>query len=101
MTGVTSRYIFYTMDFEFDPRKSESNLERHGIDFIQGQALWLDLDRVEVPAKTTDENRSMVIGKIGGKHWSAVITYRGEKVRLISVRRSRKEEIEIYESEGI
>jgi uncharacterized DUF497 family protein len=65
------------------------------------QELWFDLDRVEVPAKTIDENRSMVIGKIGARHWSAVITYRGDKVRLISVRRSRKEEIDIYESEGI
>jgi uncharacterized DUF497 family protein len=65
------------------------------------QELWFDLDRVEVPAKTIDENRSMVIGKIGARHWSALITYRGDKVRLISVRRSRKEEIDIYESEGI
>ncbi len=89
------------MDFEFDPDKSESNLERHGIDFVQAQELWLDLGRVEIPARTTDENRIIVIGRIGPKHWSAVITYRGEKVRLISVRRARKEEIEIYESEEI
>jgi len=89
------------MDFEFDPKKSESNLERHGIDFGQAQALWEDADRVEIPAKTIDENRSMVIGKIGVKYWSAVITYRGDKVRLISVRRSRNEEIELYESETV
>jgi len=89
------------MDFEFDPNKSELNLERHGIDFLQAQELWSDVDRVEIPAKTTDEARSMVIGKIGAKHWSAVITYRGEKVRLISMRRSGKEEIGIYESEEI
>lgn len=89
------------MDFEYDPKKSQVNKTRHGIDFLEAQALWLDIDRVEIPAKTLDENRSMVIGMIGGKHWSAVITYRGENVRLISVRRSRKEEIEIYESEGI
>jgi uncharacterized protein len=89
------------MDFEFDPKKSEKNQERHGIDFIHAQELWSDLDRVEIPAKTVDENRSIVIGRIRGKHWSAVITYRGEKVRLISVRRSRKEEVEIYESEEI
>jgi hypothetical protein len=82
-------------------KKSASNLERHGIDFIQAQELWLDLDRVEVPAKTTDENRSIVIARTGARHWSAIITYRREKVRLISVRRSRKEEIDIYESEGI
>jgi len=89
------------MDFEYDPKKSRLNKTQHGIDFIEAQVLWLDTDRIEIPAKTSDENRSMVIGMIGGKHWSAVITYRGEKVRLISVRRSRKEEIEIYESEGI
>jgi uncharacterized DUF497 family protein len=89
------------MDFEYDSNKSESNRKRHGIDFIQAQKLWSDLDRVEIPAKTVDENRTMVIGKIGTKHWSAVITYRGEKARLISARRSRKEEIEIYESEGV
>ncbi len=76
-------------------------MERHGIDFLQAQDLWFDLEKVEVPAKTTDENRSMVIGKTGATHWSVVITYRGEKVRLISVRRSRKEEIEIYESEEV
>jgi uncharacterized DUF497 family protein len=89
------------MDFEFDPKKSEANLERHGIDFSQAQALWDDVDRVEIPAKTIDENRSMVIGRIGARHWSAVITYRADKVRLISVRRSRKEEIELYESETV
>jgi uncharacterized protein len=89
------------MNFEFDPKKSELNRERHGIDFLQAQELWLDLDRIEIPARTVDENRTMVIGRIGDKHWSAVITYRGEKVRLISVRRSRKEEVEIYESEGV
>jgi uncharacterized protein len=89
------------MNFEFDPKKSELNRGRHGIDFLQAQELWLDLDRIEIPARTVDENRTMVIGRIGDKHWSAVITYRGEKVRFISVRRSRKEEVEIYESEGV
>lgn len=89
------------MEFEFDPRKSGSNKEKHGIDFVEAQLLWLDVDRVEIPVKTMDEPRVLVIGRIRAKHWSAVITPRGGKVRLISVRRSRKEEIEIYESEGI
>jgi hypothetical protein len=89
------------MDFEYDPGKSELNKKRHGIDFVEAQALWQDTDRIEIPARTVDENRSVVIGRIGMKNWSAVITYRGEKIRLISVRRSRKEEIEIYEGEGL
>jgi hypothetical protein len=86
------------MEFEFDKQKSQINKKKHGIDFIEAQALWDDQDRIEIPAKTTDEERSLIVGKISDKHWSTIITYRSEKVRIISVRRSRKEEIEIYES---
>ena len=57
-----------------------------------------DADLLEIPARTADEPRFLVIGRIGAKHWSAIVTYRDEKVRIISVRRSRKEEIELYES---
>jgi len=86
------------MEFEFDSKKSQSNKKKHGIDLRQAQALWDDSDLIEIPARTSDEPRLLVIGKISGEHWSAVITYRREKIRIISVRRSRKEEIDIYES---
>jgi uncharacterized protein len=86
------------IEFEFDKRKSEINRNKHGIDFIEAQALWEDKDRIEIPAKTIDEERYLLIGKISDKCWSAIVTYRSEKVRIISVRRSRKEEVEIYES---
>jgi len=85
-------------EFEFDPEKSESNKKKHGIDFYEAQALWEDPDLIEVPVKTGDEPRFLVIGKISGKHWSGVVAYRSYKIRIISVRRSRKEEVEIYES---
>ena len=85
------------MTFEFDPGKSEKNKQKHGIDFLESQALWNDPDLLEIPARTTDESRSLVIGKIFEKHWSGIITYRGDRVRIISVRRSRPEEGEIYE----
>ena len=84
--------------FEFDPRKSKSNLEKHGIDFVQAQMLWLDPDLLEIPAKTVDESRFLVIGRFGDKHWSAVTTYRDENIRIISVRRAREEEVGLYES---
>ncbi len=84
--------------FEFDEKKSQGNLEKHGIDFISAQKLWDDPDLLEVPAKTVDEPRSIVIGTIAGKHWSGVITYRSKSIRIISVRRSRKEEVTLYES---
>ncbi len=86
------------MEFEFDEAKSRANKSKHGIDFIEAQALWLDEMLVEIPARTEDEPRFLVVGMISEKHWSAVITYRGEKVRLISVRRARDEEVAIYES---
>ena len=86
------------MDFEFDSRKSEANQRKHGIDFIRVQALWEDPDLLEVPARTEDEARYLVIGMIDDKHWSCVITYRDERVRIISARRSRKGEVSLYES---
>lgn len=89
------------MRFEFDNHKSESNRSKHGIDFPAAQALWEDSDRVEIPARTEDEPRIMVIGRIGNRVWSAVITYRGEAVRIISVRQASRKEVAIYESEGI
>ena len=84
--------------FEFDAEKSDSNREKHGIDFVEAQGLWNDPMLLEIPAKTEDEPRFLVIGQIEGKHWSAVITYRGSNVRLISVRRARTEEVAFYES---
>jgi len=86
------------MEFEFDPEKSAANLEKHGIDFVQAQAIWGDADYIEIPLKTIDEARFMVIGMFEGKVWSGITTYRGNSIRIISVRRSRKEEIAIYES---
>ncbi len=84
--------------FEFDEQKSQANLLKHGINFIDAQVLWDDPRLLEIPAKTEDEFRYLLIGLINGKHWSAVITYRKENIRLISVRRSRPEEVALYES---
>lgn len=86
------------MGFEFDPAKSDANKMKHGIDFIEAQELWDDIDLLEVPAKTTDEPRVLVIGRIGDKHWTGIITYRNDTIPIISIRRSRNEEIALYES---
>jgi uncharacterized DUF497 family protein len=74
------------------------NNEKHGIDFTEAQLLWEDPDRVVIPARTTDEPRYLLIGRIAEKLWSAVFTYRYEKIKIISLRRSRDEEVDIYES---
>jgi len=86
------------MEFEFDAKKSVSNKDKHGIDFNEAQALWDDPDLIEMPARSKDEPRFLVIGQIAGKHWSGIVTYRDDRVRIISVRRARQEEIDIYES---
>ena len=84
--------------FEFDLKKSESNLKKYGIDFVDAQEIWQDPDFIEVEAKSDDEPRSLIVGIFDGKHWSAIITYRTEKIRIISVRRSRESEVTLYES---
>lgn len=87
------------MEFEFDPAKSAANKEKHGIDFVEAQALWQDggIEVVLSKSRMTDEERFLAIGRIVGKHWTAICTFRGEAIRIISVRRSRKEEVEYYE----
>jgi len=84
--------------FEFDDIKSSSNLKKHGIDFVEVQKLWDDPDFIEIQAKSEDEPRYLIIGRINKKHWSTVVTYRDTNIRIISVRRSRKSEVELYES---
>lgn len=86
------------MEFEFDTKKSKINEEKHGIDFSESRLLWDDPDFIEIPAKTKDEARFLVIGKIKNKYYSGIITYRNGIIRIISVRRSRQEEVDIYES---
>ena len=83
--------------FEFDKNKSASNLNKHGIDFVTAQELWNDPDLIEIQATSDSEARVLLVGRIKEKHWSAVITYRENKIRIISVRRSRNSEVILYE----
>ncbi|ATU93021.1 BrnT family toxin [Phyllobacterium zundukense] len=87
------------MLFEYDPAKSASNKIKHGIDFEEAQSLWKDERMLEAPAKLDGEPRFLVIGLLRGKHWSAICVHRSDKVRIISVRRARRQEIEYYENE--
>ena len=85
------------MEFEYDPEKSSRNAEKHGFDFVEGQALWDDSGLLVLPSRFPHEHRYLAIGRIADFHWTAVFTERGERVRLISIRRSRHEERELYE----
>jgi len=86
------------LSFEYDENKSKQNLTKHGIDFNVAQLLWDDPGMLEIPSKkTTTETRFLVIGTINQKHWSAIITYRGKNIGIISVRRSRIDEVNLYE----
>ncbi|AFZ52472.1 protein of unknown function DUF497 [Cyanobacterium aponinum PCC 10605] len=87
--------------FEYDSHKSQSNAKKHGMDFVEAQQLWQDEDLLEIPTKTETEPKWIVIAKLKQKHWTAVITYRGDIVPIISVRRAKSKEIKLYESERI
>ena len=79
--------------FEFDLVKSVANRAKHGIDFVEAQALWLDPERIELPARPTSEPRFLLIGQIKHAVWTATVTYRHEEaIRIISVRRAREDE---------
>jgi len=84
--------------FEFDLEKSRSNLKKHGIDFENAQKLWDEPNLIEVRAISDDEPRYLAVGLISKKLWSAIVTYREGNIRIISVRRSRQSEVELYES---
>lgn len=86
------------MVFEFDPKKSEANKAKHGIDFVEAQEIW-HTAVVEIDAAVSGESRTLVVGKIAGKYWTAVVTKRGEATRIISVRRSRDKEEMVYEQQ--
>ncbi len=86
------------MNFEYDELKNKINIDKHGIDFKEAQKIWQDEMMLEVFLNFPNEDRYMCIGKIDNKHWSAIMTYRDKRVRIISVRRSRKKEIEQYEN---
>ncbi len=86
------------MEFEYNNEKSLINQKKHGIDFEQAKLLWKDPERLEVPARSIEEQHYLIIGLINNIHWSAVVTYRNESIRLISVRRARDEEVRLYES---
>lgn len=85
------------MDFEFDPAKSAANRVKHGIDFDAAQLLWQDASRIEASARTVDEPRWLSVGRIDPRFWTAVFTIRENRIRIISVRRSRQEEVDLYE----
>lgn len=81
--------------FEYYPIKSEANKIKHGIDFEYAKKLWLDPNRIVIEARTTDEERFLLIAKLDKKLWSAVFTIRSGFIRIISVRKSRNNEKEI------
>ena len=88
------------MKFEYDPAKSESNKAKHGIDFEEAKALWDDVDRLEARISRPGEKRYLLVGLIDVIHWTAIITYRLDAIRIISVRRSRRDEVERYEKDS-
>jgi uncharacterized protein len=89
------------MKFEFDLNKSVSNKIKHGIDFEEAKALWLDSRRIEIEARTIGESRKLIIAVLNDEIWSAIFTLRNDAIRIISVRKSRKNEKEIYYNTGI
>ncbi|MDP3955252.1 MAG: BrnT family toxin [bacterium] len=89
------------MRFEWDADKSNANKGKHGIDFERAKNIWLDENRVEICAPHPVEDRSIIIGEVYNKLWTAIYTMREDTVRIISVRRAREKEARLYEKEKV
>lgn len=87
------------MKFEWDEDKSKINRDKHGIDFEAAKNLWLDEDQIEIYAPYPIEDRRIIIAKYRNKIWVAIYTIRDDTIRIISVRRARKREVNLYEKE--
>jgi len=86
------------MEFDFDAGKNQLNKQKHGIDFFEAQQLWEDPYMLVIPARSLDEERWVIIGKIEANYWSAIYTIRNNVIRIISVRKARDNEKELYKS---
>lgn len=84
-------------EFEWDPRKNAMNVEEHGISLEEARELFADPERIEVRLSYPGEPRYAVVGRLRGKHWTAIITYREGRTRIISVRRSHPFEERAYD----
>ncbi|TLM72665.1 MAG: BrnT family toxin [Actinobacteria bacterium] len=82
--------------FEYDEAKSRTNKLKHGIDFEEAQGLWSDRRLAASTARSETEPRILVTGMLGGKLWTAVVTWRSDRIRIISVRRARPREAQAY-----
>ena len=84
------------MHYEWDERKRLSNLEKHGLDFFDVDIVF-EATHVELPSSHTNETRYLAIGTLEGRFVTIVYTVRGEVIRIISFRRARHEEREVYQ----
>lgn len=91
--------VLYNIVFEYDPEKSAANRAKHGINFEAAQALWLDDRRITIGSTFAHEERWVVVGQIDARLWTAAITYRDSRIRIISVRRARRREEVLYGSQ--
>jgi uncharacterized DUF497 family protein len=84
-------------DFEWDERKNETNIQKHGIDFFRARLVFRDPAAVmmESPNKSS-EQRYLIIGQLDAVLATIVYTVRDGRIRIISARRARRSERQRY-----
>ena len=84
--------------FEWDDAKAQSNLVKHGVSFEAGSPVFGDVfafDQLDLESQS-GEIRYIITGMVNGILLTVVYTERGERIRIISVRKATKHEQEEY-----
>jgi uncharacterized protein len=91
------------VNFEWDPRKEESNMRDHGVSFEEGATIFEDRFAEVEPdlAHSVEENRFICLGTSEqGRLRAVVFTERGNTIRIISAREATRKERKHYETQS-
>ncbi len=86
------------MNYEWDEHKRKANLQKHGVDFREIEKFdWVSALVLEDQRKDYGESRYRAMGRIGSRLHALVFTLRDKNLRVISLRKANRREVNNYE----
>lgn len=100
-SNAFQNYLFVitikTMNYEHDPAKLAANVRKHGVWFSAADDFEWETAQLEVDnRKRYGETRFIAAGLIGVRLFVLTFTLRGNAVRIISLRKANRREVQRY-----